>query len=77
MTPNEFFSIKYHILANAELKAYIDKLADYLSQQSYLYHTLDKQFISDSDYAKLFRLLQDLDNDNHQCKPRNSVLDRV
>ncbi|MBK2259778.1 NAD-dependent DNA ligase LigA, partial [Francisella tularensis] len=77
MTPNEFFSIKYHILAKAELKAYIDKLADYLSQQSYLYHTLDKPIISDSDYDKLFRLLQDLVNDNPQFKPINSVLDRV
>ena len=77
MTPNEFFSIKYHILAKAELKAYIDKLADYLSQQSYLYHTLDKPIISDSDYDKLFRLLQDLVDDNPQFKPINSVLDRV
>lgn len=42
-----------------------------------MYHTLDKPIISDSDYDKLFRLLQDLVNDNPQFKPINSVLDRV
>ncbi|APC91178.1 MULTISPECIES: NAD-dependent DNA ligase LigA [Francisella] len=77
MTPSDFFSIDYSILAKAELKVHINKLADYLSQQSYLYHTLDKPIISDSDYDKLFRLLQNLVNDNPQFKPVNSVLDRV
>ncbi|ORM38503.1 DNA ligase (NAD(+)) LigA [Francisella endosymbiont of Ornithodoros moubata] len=77
MTPNDFFSINYGILAKIELKAYIDKLADYLSQHSHLYHTLDKPVISDSEYDKLFRLLQDLVDDNPEFKPINSVLDRV
>ena len=77
MTPNDFFSINYSILAKIELKAYIDKLANYLSQHSHLYYTLDKPVISDSEYDKLFRLLQDLVDDNPEFKPINSVLDRV
>ncbi|MDE4982514.1 NAD-dependent DNA ligase LigA, partial [Francisella tularensis subsp. holarctica] len=39
--------------------------------------TLDQPISSDSDYDKLFRLLQDLVNDNPHFKPIHSVLDRV
>ncbi|ASG67838.1 DNA ligase (NAD(+)) LigA [Francisella halioticida] len=77
MDVNDFFSINYSDLNQAGLKLNIDKLADFLNQQSYLYHTLDKPIISDSNYDKLFKLLQDLVDDNPQFKPVNSVLDRV
>lgn len=77
MTPKDFFSINYSDLGINQLKVYIDKLADYLSQQGYLYHTLDEPIISDSDYDKLFKLFQDLVEDNPQLRPVNSVLDRV
>ncbi|API87195.1 NAD-dependent DNA ligase LigA [Francisella uliginis] len=77
MNVNDFLSIKYSDLSQAELKVNIDKLADFLNHQSYLYHTLDKPIISDSDYDKLFKLLQDLVDENPQLKPINSVLDRV
>lgn len=77
MTPSDFISIDYKTLTKAQLKSYIDDLAEYLGEQSYLYHTIDKPVITDSDYDKLFRLLQDLVDDNPELKPSNSVLDRV
>ncbi|MED7788639.1 NAD-dependent DNA ligase LigA [Francisella sp. 19X1-34] len=77
MNVNDFLSLKYNDLSQAELKVNIDKLADFLNQQSYLYHTLDKPIISDSDYDKLFKLLQDLVDETPSLKPVNSVLDRV
>ncbi|QIW10556.1 NAD-dependent DNA ligase LigA [Francisella sp. LA112445] len=77
MNVNDFLSLNYSDLSQAELKVNIDKLADFLNHQSYLYHTLDKPIISDSDYDKLFKLLQDLVDENPQLKPVNSVLDRV
>ncbi|AJC48700.1 NAD-dependent DNA ligase LigA [Allofrancisella guangzhouensis] len=77
MTPSTFFYIDYNNLAFAELKSAIDKLADYLSQQSYLYHTLDKPIITDSDYDKLYQLLQNLVTKHPELTPVNSVLDRV
>lgn len=77
MIPSDFISIDYKTLTKAQLKSYIDDLAEYLGEQSYLYHTIDKPVITDSDYDKLFRLLQDLVDDNPQLKPSNSVLDRV
>ncbi|MED7818357.1 MULTISPECIES: NAD-dependent DNA ligase LigA [unclassified Francisella] len=77
MNVNDFLSLNYSGLSQAELKVSINKLADFLNQQSYLYHTLDKPVITDSDYDKLFKLLQDLIDENPQLKPVNSVLDRV
>ncbi|KEI34611.1 DNA ligase [Francisella sp. W12-1067] len=77
MTPRTFFYTDYDSLAFAELKSTIDKLADYLSQQSYLYHTLDKPIITDSDYDKLFQLLQSLVAKHPELTPVNSVLDKV
>ncbi|QIV96371.1 DNA ligase (NAD+) [Allofrancisella inopinata] len=77
MTPRTFFYTDYDSLAFAELKSTIDKLADYLSQQSYLYHTLDKPIITDSDYDKLFQLLQNLVAKHPELTPVNSVLDKV
>lgn len=77
MNVNDFLYLNYSDLSQAELKVNIDKLADFLNHQSYLYHTLDKPIISDSDYDKLFKLLQDLVDENPQLKPVNSVLDRV
>ncbi|NIY58140.1 NAD-dependent DNA ligase LigA, partial [Francisella orientalis] len=77
MTPSDFISTDYKTLTKAQLKSYIDDLAEYLGEQSYLYHTIDKPVITDSDYDKLFRLLQDLVDDNPELKPTNSVLDRV
>ncbi|WP_150466952.1 NAD-dependent DNA ligase LigA [Francisella sp. SYW-9] len=77
MNVNDFLSLNYSVLSQTELKVNIDKLADFLNHQSYLYHTLDKPIISDSDYDRLFKLLQDLVDKNPQVKPVNSVIDRV
>ncbi|GAB4224691.1 MAG: NAD-dependent DNA ligase LigA [Francisella sp.] len=77
MTPDYFFSINYKELTQEKLKLYIQDLANYLDEQNYLYHTLDKPIITDAEYDKLFRLLQDLVDANPHLKPKNSVLDRV
>ncbi len=72
-----FFSQNYEVLNSTDLKLEIAKLADYLNEQSYLYHTKDAPVIADTDYDKLFQLLQDLVENNPQFKPANLVLDRV
>ncbi len=77
MDSKYFFSQNYETLNSDELKDEIAKLADYLNEQSYLYHTKDAPIIADTDYDKLFQLLQDLIENNPQFKPSNSVLDRV
>lgn len=77
MSPEYFFSQNYEVLNSTDLKLEIAKLADYLNEQSYLYHTKDAPVIADTDYDRLFQLLQDLAGNNPQFKPANSVLDRV
>lgn len=77
MDPNYFLNKDYSALQQENLKNEINKLADYLNEQSYLYHTLDKPVITDSDYDLLFKKLQDLVEANPEFKPANSVLDRV
>ena len=77
MNPKYFLNKDYMALEFDELKLEIAKLADYLNEQSYLYHTKDAPIIVDTDYDKLFQLLQDLVEINPQLKPANSVLDRV
>ena len=72
-----FLNKDYTILAPTDIKLEIAKLADYLNEQSYLYHTKDSPIIADIDYDKLFQLLQGLVEANLQFKPANSVLDRV
>ncbi|MGQ4005713.1 NAD-dependent DNA ligase LigA [Francisellaceae bacterium CB300] len=77
MSPEYFFSQNYEVLNATDLKIEIAKLADYLNEQSYLYHTKDAPVIADTDYDRLFQLLQGLVKNNPQFKPANSVLDRV
>ncbi|AIT10063.1 NAD-dependent DNA ligase LigA [Candidatus Francisella endociliophora] len=77
MNPKHFLNKDYTALELNDLQVEITKLADYLNEQSYLYHTLDKPVIADSDYDLLFKKLQDLVDANPQFKPANSVLDRV
>lgn len=77
MNPKHFLNKDYTALELNDLQVEIAKLADYLNEQSYLYHTLDKPVIADSDYDLLFKKLQDLVDANPQFKPANSVLDRV
>jgi DNA ligase (NAD+) len=72
-----FLNKDYTILAPTDIKLEIAELADYLNEQSYLYHTKDSPIIADIDYDKLFQLLQGLIEANPQFKPVNSVLDRV
>ena len=77
MRPEYFFSQNYEFLNATDLKLEIAKLADYLHEQSYLYHTKDAPIIADTDYDRLFQLLQSLVKNNPQFKPANSLLDRV
>ena len=72
-----FLNKDYTILAPTDIKLEIAELADYLNEQSYLYHTKDSPIIADIDYDKLFQLLQGLIEANPQFKPVNSVLDKV
>ncbi|AXA34117.1 NAD-dependent DNA ligase LigA [Francisella adeliensis] len=77
MQASYFLNKNYDNLELNILKNEIQKLADFLNKQSYLYHTLDKPIISDNDYDKLFQKLQQLVGKHLQFKPDNSVLDRV
>ena len=77
MNPKYFLNKDYTALELDDLKLEIAKLTGYLNEQSYLYHTKDAPIIADTDYDKLFQLLQDLVETSPQFKPANSVLDRV
>lgn len=77
MQSKYFLDKNYDLLDLDILKFEIKKLSDFLSEQSYLYHTLDKPIITDNDYDKLFQKLQDLVETHPQLRPTNSVLDRV
>ncbi|MCL4123939.1 UNVERIFIED_CONTAM: hypothetical protein GTU68_042030 [Idotea baltica] len=77
MQTSYFLNKNYDDLELNILKNEIQKLADFLNEQSYLYHTLDKPIISDNDYDKLFQILQNIVIKYPQFKPSNSVLDRV
>lgn len=77
MQTSYFLSKNYDDLGLTILKNEIQKLADFLNDQSYLYHTLDKPVISDNDYDKLLQTLQNIVIKYPQFKPSNSVLDRV
>ena len=77
MNPKYFLKKDYTKLELNNIESEINKLAEYLNEQSYLYHTKDAPIIADTDYDRLFQLLHDLVGTNPQFKPANSVLDRV
>ena len=77
MKPTNFFQINFSELADKTLADNLQKLSDYLTEQSYLYHTLDKPVIDDADYDKLFAILSHQIELNPDIKPTNSVLDKV
>lgn len=62
---------------NTEVKDEINQLTDDLIKYNYHYHTLDESLISDETYDKLFRHLQDLEQQNPQYKRADSPTTKV
>ncbi|MEZ4753227.1 MAG: NAD-dependent DNA ligase LigA [Bdellovibrionota bacterium] len=61
----------------ANLKEEIDKLVDELNEHSHRYHVLAEPIISDAEYDKKFRSLQDLEEKHPDLKRSDSPTNRV
>ena len=59
------------------LQQQMDQLTDDLNKYSYSYHTLDETLITDEEYDKLFRQLQELEQAHPQFKRPDSPTNKV
>ncbi len=77
MQTSDFLSIDYDNYNISQISISITELSEYLTHHSYLYHTLDAPTIADTDYDKLFDVLQKLVLKYPNLRPKNSILDKI
>ncbi len=64
-------------LFSNDIKSQIDQITDLLLKYNYHYHTLNESLISDEEYDKLFRQLEDLEKAHPQFVRNDSPTKRV
>jgi DNA ligase (NAD+) len=65
------------LFSNDTTKEQIDQLTDILLKYNYHYHTLNESLISDEEYDKLFRQLEDLEKAHPEFARKDSPTKRV